>query len=71
MSFTLSVIAALLCSIAVSLWRIDQTLRRKTEVKQTFGIELSEEQQTNLFHQIGNIAWEAGRNFQAGTRTDR
>ena len=52
-----------LISIAISLKRLAD---RDTTVE----LKLPDDH-SNLFHQVGNIAWEVGRNFQAGMRTDR
>lgn len=70
-AMVLCLVALLLAIIALSLRRIARALEKLAEKDLTVGVELSEDQQSNLFHQVGNIAWEAGRNFQHGMRTDR
>lgn len=48
-------------SAAVSLKRIADVLERLEKLEVTPG----------MFHTVQNLAWEAGRSFQQGIRTDR
>lgn len=54
-----------LYSIAISLKRIADAQSRSVE------LQLPETLPDGLHHSITHTAWEAGRNFQHGTRTDR
>jgi len=66
-AIVLCIIGLLLCIIALRLGSIARSLQKIADKDQSVELKIPE----NLIHEVGNISWEAGRNFQAGMRTDR
>lgn len=72
-AIVLCIIGLLLCIIALRLGSIARSLQKiaDRETKNVVYFPADSQLPDGLRNDIAQIAWEAGRNFQAGMRTDR